>query len=64
MIIEALAGFGVITEDSDTGKQFAGYLRRPELVLDRRWAMPGLTLHALGDYENSDSKIEAEEIAI
>jgi len=36
----------------------------PELVLDRLWAMPDLTLRALGDYENSDSKFEAEKIAI
>ena len=29
------------------------YLTRPELVLDRLWALPDLTLHAMTDLENS-----------
>lgn len=53
--------FCVPVTDSDVGKQSASYLLRPELVLERLWATPDLTLHALGDRENS--KIADCEVA-
>ena len=31
----------------------ATYLLRPEILLDRLWALPDLTMHGLGDAENS-----------
>jgi hypothetical protein len=31
----------------------ATYMMRPEVVLERQWALPDLTMHALGDVENS-----------
>ena len=36
------------------GRQLPGYLLRPEIVMDSLWALPDLTLHSLGDSENSD----------
>jgi hypothetical protein len=29
------------------------YLEQPDVILDSIWALPDLSLHALGDYENS-----------
>jgi hypothetical protein len=39
--------------EAGKGQQVATYLLRPELVLDRLWALPDLTMHALIDAENS-----------
>ncbi len=39
--------------DACDGQHVATYLLRPELVLDRLWALPDLTLHTLRDAENS-----------
>jgi len=39
--------------EATSGQQVATYLLRPELVLDRLWALPDLSLHALVDAENS-----------
>jgi hypothetical protein len=41
------------TPGVSSGRQLAGYLLRPEVVMDRLWALPDLTLHSLGDAENS-----------
>jgi hypothetical protein len=35
------------------GQQVAPYMLRPELILDRLWALPDLTMHRLADVENS-----------
>jgi hypothetical protein len=42
------------TEDTATtgGKKIASYLVQPELILDRLWALPDMSLHALSDAEN------------
>ena len=34
------------------GQQLPTYLTRPDIVLDKLWALPELTLHALSDAEN------------
>jgi hypothetical protein len=34
-------------------RQLSTYLWKPDIVLDRLWALPDLTLHALGDTDNS-----------
>ena len=39
--------------DAGNGQHLATYLLRPELVLDRLWALPDMTMHGLGDAENS-----------
>jgi hypothetical protein len=39
--------------DASNGEHVATYLLRPDIVLDRLWALPDLTLHALSDSENS-----------
>ena len=38
--------------DAGYGQHIATYLLRPELVLDRLWALPDLTMHRLCDLEN------------
>jgi len=38
---------------SGTGRILPRYLEAPEAILDRIWALPDHTLHALGDEENS-----------
>jgi len=38
--------------DAGSGQYVATYLLRPDLVLDRLWALPDLTMHGLGDAEN------------
>ena len=43
--------FTAATEFSN-GQQLPTYLTRPEVVLDKLWALPEMTLHALGDAEN------------
>jgi len=35
------------------GHQLSTYLSKPDIILDRLWALPDLTLHALGDTENA-----------
>jgi hypothetical protein len=40
-------------EETDKSRKDALYLSRPETVLDTLWALPDLTMHALGDSENS-----------
>jgi len=39
--------------EASKGQHVATYLLRPGLVLDRLWALPDLTMHSLGDAENS-----------
>ena len=39
------------------GQQIAAYLLRPELALDPLWALPDLTMHGLGDAENSAQRL-------
>src|SRR5260370_22666659 len=38
--------------DPGNGHHVATYLLRPDLVLDRLWALPDLTMHGLADLEN------------
>jgi hypothetical protein len=40
-------------ENGSSNRVLPRYLQRPEIVFDRIWAMPDLTLHALTDAENS-----------
>jgi hypothetical protein len=37
----------------DGDRQLPGYLLRPEVIMDRLWALPDLTLRSLEDSENS-----------
>ncbi len=39
--------------DADSLPTVARYLLGPEVVLDRLWALPDLTMHSVGDVENS-----------
>jgi hypothetical protein len=39
--------------DVGKGQLVASYLLRPQLVLDRLWALPDVTMHSLRDAENS-----------
>jgi protein involved in plasmid replication-relaxation len=45
----------LFTTSMEPGRSQNGspYLSRPQLVVDRLWALPDLTMHALGDFENS-----------
>ncbi len=38
------------------GRKVAEYLVRPEIIMDRLWALPDLTLHALADIETSSGR--------
>ena len=38
--------------DDGYGQRIATYMLQPELVLDRLWALPDLTMHGLADVEN------------
>jgi len=39
--------------DANGEKPLPGYLERPTVILDRLWALPDVTMHGLGDAENS-----------
>ena len=38
---------------ADNGKDLAIYQKRPEIILDRLWALPDFTMLSLSDPENS-----------
>jgi hypothetical protein len=45
--------FTASTKTSENGKDIANYQHRPEIILDRLWALPDLTMHSLSNPENS-----------
>jgi hypothetical protein len=50
--------------DPTPGDAQPGYLDRPELVLEPIWALPDLSLHRLGDAENSPAPVGAAQGAL
>jgi len=49
----AISPLFTVTVDTSKGKAVPNYLRRPAVILDRHWALSDLTMHGLGDAENS-----------
>jgi hypothetical protein len=45
--------FTAATKKSEGGSDIAIYQQRPEIIVDRLWALPDLSMHSLSDSENS-----------